>query len=238
MRIPSLKPEKPCASPPLFVVSPHLDDAVFSCAALLAAHAGARVCTVFAGTPADKRRTPWDRAAGYDDSTQAMRGRWREDDRALECCGAQPLRLDFLDGQYGPLPDVDALTEALNVEFGLARGSTLVVPLGVHHPDHVRVGEAWVALLRAGLVASCIVYEDAIHRAAPGAVAKRLAALGATGLHATSLDDTWSPERLGARAQALRLDGIGAYESQLRAFGAGFPADLARPERYWRVART
>lgn len=238
MRILSLKPQKPCVSPPLFVVSPHLDDAVFSCAALLAVHTGARVCTVFAGTPVDKRSTPWDRAAGYGESTQAMRGRWREDDRALERCGAKPLRLNYLDGQYGPLPDVDALTEALNVQFGLARGSTLVVPLGVHHPDHVRVGEAWVALLRAGCVASCIVYEDAIHRAEPGTVATRLAALVAAGLHVTPLDDTWLPERLGARAQALRHDGIRAYASQLRAFGAGFPADLARPERYWRVART
>ena len=237
MRIETESAPRRSTVPPLFVISPHLDDAVFSCAALLAAYPGALVCTVFAGTPANARSTSWDRAAGYGDSTQAMRGRWREDDRALEWCGAQPLRLDFLDGQYGPLPDVAALTEALAAQFARVRGATLVVPLGVHHPDHVRVGDAWVALLRAGGMASCIVYEDAIHRTARGAVAKRLAKLDAAGLPVTPLGENWRAARFGARAQALRRHGIRAYGSQLRAFGADFPADLARAERYWRVAR-
>lgn len=227
----------------LFVVSPHLDDAVFGCAALLAARPGARVCTVFAGTPPERQNTEWDRAAGYADSTHAMRGRCREDDRALDVCHAKPVRLDFLDGQYGPLPDTLALSNALIDTFAAQKSSktaddtTLVVPLGVHHPDHVRVGEAWTALLRAGRVPSCIVYEDAIHRAARGVVEKRLTELDKAGLRLTALDATWCPERLSARALDIKRRGIVAYDSQLRAFGERMPADLAKPERFWRVER-
>lgn len=225
-------------SPSLFVVSPHLDDAVFGCATLLAARPGACVCTVFAGTPENRQDTEWDRAAGYADSTLAMRGRWREDERALDICNAKAHRLDFLDGQYDALPDIETLANALAEAFSAYKNeATLVVPLGVHHPDHVRVGEAWMALLRAGRVLSCIVYEDAIHRAARGVVEKRLNELDQAGLRVTPLDDAWCPERSTARALDIKRRGILAYASQLRAFGERIPADLAKPERYWRAER-
>ncbi|WP_321921328.1 PIG-L deacetylase family protein [Paraburkholderia guartelaensis] len=223
----------------LFVVSPHLDDAVFSCAALLATCPEACVCTVFAGSPAHAQITDWDRAAGFDDSTQAMHERVREDDRALERCGARALRLPFLDGQYGTLPDAVTLADEIAKQYEDVRSddTLFVVPLGVRHPDHVRVGDAWLLLLRTGQVASCIVYEEAIHRAARGAVAKRLTELEAAGLRAVQLDEAWRPERLSARALTIRRSAILEYSSQLRAFDVRFPADLARPERYWHVTR-
>ncbi|SDE44760.1 PIG-L family deacetylase [Paraburkholderia lycopersici] len=234
-----LRPETASTACPLFVVSPHLDDAAFGCAALLAACPGACVCTVFAGLPAHPQSTQWDRAAGFDDSTQAMRERRREDDRALAHFGARAIRLPFLDGQYGALPDVGRLADeiAKAYECACTVDASLVVPLGVRHPDHMRVGEAWARLLRTGRVGSCIVYEDAIHRAARGAVEKRLAELEAGGLHAAPLDESWRPERLGARALSIRRRAILEYASQLRAFDSAFPADLARPERYWCVRR-
>ncbi|MCP3712521.1 PIG-L family deacetylase [Paraburkholderia sp. CNPSo 3274] len=234
-----LQPETARTTCPLFVVSPHLDDAVFGCAALLAACPGARVCTVFAGSPADPQSTEWDRSAGFGDSTQAMRERGREDDRALERCGARALRLPFLDGQYGPLPDVTALADEMVKQYERVRtgDASFVVPLGVRHPDHVRVGEAWALLLRTGRVVSCIAYEEAIHRTARGAVAKRLTELEAGGLQAAPLDEAWRTSRLSARALAIRRYAILEYASQLRAFGTRFPADLAKPERYWCVTR-
>lgn len=238
---PMLSPSRKLdAARTLFAISPHLDDAVFGCAALLAARPGAYVCTVFAGTPGERQDTEWDRAAGYADSTHAMRGRWREDDRALGVCRAKALRLNFLDGQYGALPAAETLADALYEAFAAHAGdgdAALVAPLGVHHPDHVRVGEAWALLLRTGRVASCIVYEDAIHRAARGVVEKRLGELDKAGLRIAPLDPTWCPERLTARALDIKRRGIVEYASQLRAFGERIPADLARPERYWRVER-
>ena len=55
----------------MLVISPHLDDAVLSCGALLAAHRGAVVATVFAGVPRDPRqRTEWDARSGVADAAE------------------------------------------------------------------------------------------------------------------------------------------------------------------------
>ena len=59
----------------VLIVSPHLDDAAFSCAALLDRPRPADVLTVFAGTPDPPRRTSWDKRTGFDDSDAAMTAR-------------------------------------------------------------------------------------------------------------------------------------------------------------------
>jgi LmbE family N-acetylglucosaminyl deacetylase len=153
----------------LFVVSPHLDDAVFGCAGLLALHPGAIVCTVFAGEPPERMQTPWDASCGFADSHVAMRVRWREEERALAICEAQPLRLGFLDAQYGATPAVEAVAEALAAQYRRFAGYLPVCPLGLWHSDHVLVGAACRLLLRTGRFAHCIAYEDAIYRAQPSA---------------------------------------------------------------------
>ncbi|SDE36381.1 PIG-L deacetylase family protein [Paraburkholderia lycopersici] len=93
-------------APRLIVVSPHLDDAVLGCAGLIARCPGSIVCTVFAGEPPAPMHTQRDEASGFADAQEAVRARKREDERALAMCGATPLWLDFLDGQYGATPDV------------------------------------------------------------------------------------------------------------------------------------
>ena len=218
-----------------FVVSPHLDDAVFGCATLLAAQPGATVCTVFAGTPRAPQIQPWDEAAGFSDSSEAMCARTREDERALARLGARAIRLPFLDGQYGELPSVRTLVRALLARFEPRDRSTLVVPLGLRHPDHLRVADAWLALLRTRAVQSCIVYEDAIHRAVPGITAARLDELAAAGLRVAAVDTSWYPQRESARARRSKQLAVRAYGSQLQAFGDDVPADLSEPERFWRV---
>ncbi|KAB0640285.1 PIG-L family deacetylase, partial [Burkholderia territorii] len=83
------------------VVSPHLDDAVFSCGQLLAQSPGSVVVTVFAGIPAHGTAAPpWDRRAGFRTADEAMRTRRDEDRRALGTLGAHAVWLDFLDDQY------------------------------------------------------------------------------------------------------------------------------------------
>lgn len=98
---------------PLFVVSPHLDDAVFSCGVLLASHPGSLVCTVFCGAPAPPQRTAWDASAGHRDSSAALCARIGEDEQALALVRARAVRLSFLDSQYGSTPTVDELARAL-----------------------------------------------------------------------------------------------------------------------------
>ncbi|PLP97938.1 hypothetical protein CYJ10_24370 [Cupriavidus pauculus] len=84
---------------PLTVISPYLDDAVFSCGGLIAAAMDPVVVTVFAGVPEAGTAPPkWGRAAGFDDALQAVLRRRHEDARALARLGARPEWLDLLDG--------------------------------------------------------------------------------------------------------------------------------------------
>lgn len=220
----------------LFVVSPHLDDAVFGCAGLLARHPGAIVCTVFAGEPRERMKTPWDASCGFADSHVAMRVRWREEERALAICEAQPLRLGFLDAQYGATPAVEAVAEALAAQYERFAAYLPVCPFGLWHSDHKLVGAACRRLLRDGRFAHCIAYEDAIYRAQPGALDEGLQGIEDDGLRATPIDTRRPGAAESRRLAAVKRRAIGAYRSQLRAFKT-VPPDAVRPERYWHVER-
>lgn len=86
------------------ILSPHLDDAVFSLGGLLATYAQeSAVITVFAGTPSKPISRQWDRACGFADSAEAMKTRRQEDIVALTSLGIQPdniLHWEYLDKQY------------------------------------------------------------------------------------------------------------------------------------------
>lgn len=225
------------ADAPLFVVSPHLDDAVFSCASLIATRPGTRVCTVFAGAPEPPQCQPWDAAGGFADSTAALRERTREDDAALAICGAHGMRLPFLDGQYGPLPSLRALARALAGQLARCPRAVPLVPLGLHHPDHRRVADAWLLLARHQRRRAWLVYEEAIHRGVAGVSAARRDELARAGWRLTPLDAGWCAAREDEPARAVRRRAISAYASQLRAFGAARLTDLDAPERYWLAER-
>lgn len=227
----------PRHSPRLFVVSPHLDDAVLGCGSLLAMFGGSVVCTVFTGEPAVARRTPWDEASGFRDSHEAMRARCREDERALAWCGATPLHLGFLDAQYEASPRPEAIAEALADALARMGHCLPVFPLGLWHADHERVGAACRLLLRARRVngsGGCIAYEDAIYRALPGVLDAGLARLEAEQLHASRWRPPGPRARLSRQVAAIKRRAVEAYPSQLRALGP-FPPDVARAERYWRI---
>jgi LmbE family N-acetylglucosaminyl deacetylase len=89
----------------VLVVSPHLDDAVFSLGAAMhrMARRGRRVqvVTVMAGDPASATPAgPWDRRAGFATAGEAARSRREEDRRACSLLGVRPLWLSFPDEQY------------------------------------------------------------------------------------------------------------------------------------------
>jgi LmbE family N-acetylglucosaminyl deacetylase len=209
------------------LVSPHLDDAVFSCGDWLAAHPGTLVATVFAGVPHGfARLTPWDAACGFADAPQAMVARRAEDRAALAALSAGVAWLDFLDSQYLDSPGPEALREVLAAVLERSSAGTVLFPAGLFHSDHELVHAAMLALCSADPRRCWIMYEDALYRRGRGRLQRRLAALLGAG---------WSATPIGAPAAATspKRAALACYRSQLRALGQ--PADLVAPEGYWRV---
>ncbi len=236
---------------PLTVISPHLDDAVFSCGCLIAAAQDPVVVTVLAGVPRERTvSTDWDLAAGFDTATQAVIHRRQEDARSLKRLGARPEWLDFLDGQYGLRYGPEQLATSLAAAVALHRGGTVVVPMGLFHSDHILVSRACLLMMRATTMAMppvttaplrpasplpalpplrWLFYEDVIHRRVPGVVQDRLRHWWQEGLVTTPVDFALTPY------QAIKMEAAEAYASQLPLFDAHQLADLAAPERYWSI---
>lgn len=222
--------------PRLIVVSPHLDDAVLGCGGLLATCPDSVVCTVFAGEPASPLHTEWDEASGFANAHEAVRARRREDEHALALCGAAPLWLDFLDGQYGATPAVEDVAHALHEQFSRFDGYVPVCPLGLWHSDHELVGAACRLLLKTERVMRIVAYEDAIYRAMRGVLEGGFQRLEADCLRANEIKAQAFGRYPARELAAIKRRAIYAYPSQMRAFGP-FPPDVERPERYWRVER-
>jgi LmbE family N-acetylglucosaminyl deacetylase len=127
----------------LVVLSPHPDDAVFSCWHLLE-RPDVRVVTVFTREPAPGTAPPrWDRI-----TRTTMRDRLDEDRRALAFAGCEPVHLGFLDSQYRDGDqDLNELVDAIRG----ADGSELAAPAGIGgHSDHELVRDAALRLVGEG----------------------------------------------------------------------------------------
>lgn len=168
-------------------LSPHLDDAVWSCGGLLyrlgQQGVPTAVWTFMAGdTPSDPPQTPLVQQlhARWNLGSQPLAARRQEDYAALHLLGAQALHLPFLDAPYrtdaqglplypqrddlfAPLhPQDPALHYALTLPDELTH---LVVPLGVgSHVDH-QVTHAFARCLPPQ--ARLLYYEEYPYSAAP-----------------------------------------------------------------------
>ena len=213
----------------LVVVSPHLDDGVFGCSALLASHADPVVVTVFAGKPAPSTPLrPWDEAAGFRPGDDVVGIRRAEDRAALARLGAAPVWLPFLDSQYGDSPNVETIVPALEAALLTAGADVVCVPLGLFHSDHDLAHRAGLGVLARRPAWRWLAYEEPMYRRVPGALSQRLASLARAGIDATLVGALRSPP---SKPRAMRC-----YASQLRALRTpgrpGF-ADALAPERYW-----
>jgi LmbE family N-acetylglucosaminyl deacetylase len=220
----------------LLVISPHLDDGVLSCGTLLAAHPGAFVCTVFTAAPEKNMITDWDRQSGFADAFEAIRARKAEDMRALAILGASAIHLPFCDAQYQSPPVAEALVAAIEQTFRDVEPSSVMIPLGLFHSDHINVANACLALMRRFQHVRVHAYEDVPYRTMPGTVPQRLQTIRQRGFVAQPVD-TFAIA-IDARHRRLKRASINAYESQLRAFGPDGQAGLHSDERYWRVRET
>jgi LmbE family N-acetylglucosaminyl deacetylase len=222
------------------IVSPHLDDAVLSCARFMAAHPGCTVVTVFAGTPPayPSPMRLWDEQSGFAPGDDVMDARRKEDHAALAVLAAVPHHLDFVEHTYLPndtpvAPDVIA---PVLVETLRALMPTLVIaPFGLANPDHDVTHKA--CMLARDDLADALhwwCYEDTGYKHIPGMLAWRVARLFRRDLWPTPVcppvDD--SNER--------KMKAVDCYPSQLHALDDDWQirAKLASPapEQYWRLA--
>jgi len=229
---------------PVTVVSPHLDDAVLSCAGLIAGASATTVLTVFASfppardaaTPAEflPGSTSWDQASGFVAGDDVVGLRRAEDRAALAQLGAVPRWLDFLDSQYVLEPGESAeptdIAAAIREAIGDLRPATIAFPLGLEHTDHKRTHEACFLLLKESpeLATNWVAFVDVPYRAMYRAQADlRLARLRELGyeLEPLSFD-------LGGR----KIAALDEYPSQLKAL-AESTANAELPEECFLLRR-
>jgi len=219
----------------IFVVSPHLDDAVLSVGEWIYREraAGVHVITLFAKAPTHGRVTPYDEARGFSSSAHAVRARIAEDDAALAALGATPVRFPYLDGQY-----IDERTERTTKEIGDrlaahidAIGGVLLFPLGLMHPDHAlaRNVALWALAASYERISRAFAYEELPARVLwPELVPAQVAALGA------GLDVT--PELVAPASEVgtrnMKRVAMHHYRSQ---FDDLNDPSFYVPERMWRV---
>jgi LmbE family N-acetylglucosaminyl deacetylase len=179
------------------ILSPHLDDAVLSCWHLLDAPGEVRVLNVFAGLPKDEAGW-WDRLTGATDGRARMRERLDEDRAALASVEREADYLELLDAQYrvnGSDP-LNAAAVAALIAPHVDERTVLYAPLGGgEHADHRLTCDAALSLRSAA--AGLWLYADVphslwaegpapgepparaseLHRLAPGALGRKLAAV-------------------------------------------------------------
>ncbi|MFZ1927088.1 MAG: hypothetical protein WAU42_13210 [Solirubrobacteraceae bacterium] len=148
------------ATAPPLLLSPHWDDAVFDCWALLKSDDDLTIVNVFAGTPSAGRLTRWDRVTGASDSNARARERITEDKQALAQVGRSAVNLPLLDAEYrepGPAPSLSDIDRALTEKVRLT--SRVYAPAGLGtNADHKLVRWYSRTLMSTGMPIS--LYAD------------------------------------------------------------------------------
>lgn len=219
----------------VLVVSPHLDDAAFSCAHVLAGADDALVVTVFAGHPDTSPRPvgPWDIACGFRPGEDVMTLRRREDDDALRCLGGRGVHLDFVDRQYRERKryDLAAISHRIGESLAAFDPTVVLAPLAIQHPDHRATLRATLALRerKRDRRIWAVYGEYPYVWREPDRAVRRLARLRTAGHRVTPV--LTLPRDPDAKTRALQ-----SYRSQLAGMQFGALDDIvAAPEQIWRL---
>lgn len=208
------------------ILSPHFDDAVLSCWALLEGPDDVTVVNVFTASPPIGTSPPWwDRATEASDPVERMRERREEDAAALALVGRSSVHIGLLDDQYRH-GEVSAHQIAERIGERLDRGATLYAPGAFDgHPDHCLVRDAALELARLGC--PVVVYADLPHATVRGwpawlspdeapagseVATEWSRVLAGAGLDTENLVRRVHP--LGSQARARKLRAIAAYRTQ------------------------
>lgn len=213
----------------VLLISPHFDDAVLSAGQFMADRPDCEVVTVFAGFPltASRVKTPYDEKCGFKNAEDAVAERRREDDRALALLEATAIHLDFADSQYktefANMVTGGEITSALQELIDKNDYEFIMCPLGLGHPDHVKVTEA-VTRLKTDL--QILFWEDLPLRVVePQTVPPRLAQYN------LSLDKLVQHMTTGDK-MAKKIRSMLCYSSQINT-GILDPFLMYVPERFW-----
>ena len=220
------------------VISPHLDDAVLGCGALLATHPGTTVVTVFTGGPPVSPDPPthWDALAGFSAGDDVLGARKLEDTAALAAVGATPVWLDHYEHQYLDRPDwagAEAVVDSLEAAVRACEPTMVLMPFGLANPDHDVTHLASLAVRERFPEPAWLCYEDCGYKHIPGMLAWRVAKLFRGGVWPTPVA---IPTDGGREAKAAA---VACYPSQLLALEADWqlgPKLAAAPEQFWRLA--
>lgn len=205
------------------LISPHFDDAVLSAGQLLSSRPNIDVITVFAGEPKEIVTTPYDEKCGFKDSKDAVAVRRLEDKEALALLKANPIHLDLTDGQYSEDNDYNKLKRDLIKIINNEDYEYIVAPLGLGHPDHIKVSDIVVDISKK-IGIPIYFWEDMPLRVVePELVYPRLKELKLTSL-----------VHLGTGSMTDKIRALSCYRSQI---GTGVldPYVMYVPERFWRV---
>lgn len=232
------------------IVSPHFDDAVLSCAGLIAGAGASTVLTVFSGGPPRAGQiSSWDRRCGFTVGDDVMAARAAEDAAALACLGAKPAALGF--SQYrAAVPNwarfvvartiryvrlhssggrlVGRIASALDEQLQTIGATSCAAPLGVAHPDHRITALACLEVARRRPHIRWLIYEDMPYSVrSPSGRERALSGLARAGFTLSPVN--FELEQGPARKHAA----LQCYRSQLEALGDDLQIALTRPERYY-----
>jgi len=148
------------SAPGVEVISPHLDDAVFSSWRQIE-KIGSRVLTIFTGIPDDPTPSKWDLSTGFDSSHDIMRARIQENEKALAISSTEAVNLDYLEREYRDVPPSTAEI-ADRIEAVSPSGTSFIAAAGIgrygrSHIDHVITREVGRELLGRGREVSFFV---------------------------------------------------------------------------------
>jgi LmbE family N-acetylglucosaminyl deacetylase len=209
------------------VVSPHLDDGVFSLGAAIACAtrkgADVTILTVLAGDPTSTTPAgPWDARAGFATAGEAAAARRTEDEQACELVRARPIWLPFSDEQYARGGSDEEIRAAAVEAVGDAQ---VVLPgFPLLHRDH-----AWLRRLLDGAFPA---EQASLYTEQPYAAesSEQPGADGAGPRAGVPPPAAWL--RVGASLpdQLRKIKACRAYRSQLPLIGDGIVAAILRYE--------
>jgi len=132
------------------IISPHLDDAVFSCWKTIKDSQNLLIINVFAGIPRQDTTTFWDRICGEKNSMIMVKARRHENELALDKTKATNIYLDFLDKQYRTKININNQVKKNMTQY-LNKKSKILFPIALssnyRHPDHTLLRDIGIELL-------------------------------------------------------------------------------------------